>query len=498
MSAEKKLLCFFISFFLNHLSFCQVTLTGTVVTGSSTTTCVDGTFGGGPEVHWGMNFDSQGYSTYPEAGICFVNFPNDQYLESFNCASDYPITIQVCFRAFEDDGAACIVSASCLEEVCQNFAVPSPGTTINYALSTTGGASEGSASFRFTATGSFPTTADDVCSAIHLGTLPSSSSLGNIAASNYNNICGTSTGDPNPWGGENDAGVWFSFTTGTDPSSTIDFSAASDPQMVGDDLNIQLALYESSNGTCTGTLTLFDEIGDDLDNNTTLSLTCLEENTTYFLLVDGEETSADLGVGRFGVELSDDGVQDPMDGCDPLPVELVRFTAMNSQDHVMLSWTTSTEINNDFFILEYSIDDVVYESLSELRGAGNSVKELTYKWKDENPSNGITYYRLTQIDFDGTSEVISVIRNEFDWNSKSVVYPTKAGEEVTILLNSAKIGSAEIEILDLSGIVQIRQAKELKIGQNRIKVKTADLPTGNYIVILKYGGQVDSHRIVRQ
>ncbi|WP_462250066.1 T9SS type A sorting domain-containing protein [Ekhidna sp.] len=474
-------------------------MTGTVNTGSSTTTCEDGTFGGGPEVHWSMNFDAQGYVTYPEAGICFVNFPNDQYLESFDCALDYPTTIQVCFRAFEDDGAVCIVNASCLEEVCQNFTVPSPGSDVTYAIATTGGDSEGSASFTFSTSGSFISSPDDICSAFNLGTLPSSGSLGNDGLSNYNNICATNSGDPNPWGGENDAGVWFSFNTGIDPSSTVSLSATSDPQMLGDDLNIQLAVYESSNGACSGTLTLVDEAGDDANNNTSLQLTCLNANTTYFLLVDGEAGfPAGLEVGRFGVEINDDGIQDPMDGCETLPVELLSLESFNLTDMVAISWTTSIEINNDFFILEKSNDGENYKLLIEVGGAGNSERELAYKYMDENPSDGITYYRLTQIDFDGTREVLGIIRNEFDLDSKSIIYPTVADTKINVVIQATESGFVEIEILDSSGIIQVRQTDELKQGQNFLDLKMTTLKKGNYIVILKYQGQIDTHRVVKR
>ncbi|MCO6499072.1 MAG: HYR domain-containing protein [Vicingus serpentipes] len=149
---------FIISFQLSS----QVTLTVRVDSGSSGTSCTDGAFGGGPELQWRVQIAGQGYTTYPQAGGCYVNPPNTQYNEVFNCA--LPASLQVCFRAFEDDGATCIVSESCLEQVCQNFATPTPGSSITYNLMIPNNGSNtswGDVNFTITATGSFSSTGID-------------------------------------------------------------------------------------------------------------------------------------------------------------------------------------------------------------------------------------------------------------------------------------------------------------------------------------------------
>lgn len=228
--------------------------------------------------------------------------------------------MSLCFRAFEDDGSECAVTESCLVEVCQNFATPSPGGSITYTLSIPNNginASWGSVNFTISATGSFDGQGNDlICNAIDLGTLNSNTSIGNNTLSNYNNFCATNAGDPNPWGGNNQQGVWFQFTTGAFPASLITIDAKSDPQVFGDGLDLQLALYESSNGSCSGALTLIDEgysgaetfLDEDLDVN------CLKPNTTYFLLVDGVNTGIFGGLeGFFGLEIYDNGIQQAAD-----------------------------------------------------------------------------------------------------------------------------------------------------------------------------------------
>ncbi len=297
--------------------YAQVTLTVRVNSGNSATTCTDGFLGGAPEPHWRVEVAGQGYTTYPVRGLCFTNPPNTQYSQTFDCANAYPANLQVCFRAFEDDGVACLVSESCLQQICQNFPTPAPGSSSTFTLSIPAGSSSGSVNFTITATGAFtlPGAAfDQICNAVNLGTLPSGASVGNDGLSNLGNFCATNTAEPNPWGGgSNQQGVWFRFTTGPNPAATIRFNANSDPQNLGDGLDLQIALFSSSNGTCTGALNLIrqeqDGIGIIWDEE--MFVDCLQPNTTYFLLVDGENsflTGSNGQQGFFGLEIYDNGI----------------------------------------------------------------------------------------------------------------------------------------------------------------------------------------------
>ena len=152
-----------------------------------------------------------------------------------------------------------------------------------------------------------------ICNAVNLGTLNSGATIGNSTLSNFGNFCANDAGEPEPWGGQNNQGVWFSFTTGATPGAVIEFDANSDPASRGDGLDLQLALYESSNNTCSGTLSLVQEdyegAGTIWDEDMTTN--CLKPNTTYFLLVDGENsfiTGSNGQEGYFGISIRDNGI----------------------------------------------------------------------------------------------------------------------------------------------------------------------------------------------
>jgi hypothetical protein len=85
----------------------------------------------------------------------------------------------------------------------------------------------------------------------------------------------------------------------------------------------------------------------------------------------------------------------------PLPISLLDFDAVPLLENVLLTWTTASETNNDFFTLERSQDGVHFDEIITVDGAGNSNQILQYKSTDFTPLNGTSYYRLKQTDFDG-------------------------------------------------------------------------------------------------
>lgn len=98
---------------------------------------------------------------------------------------------------------------------------------------------------------------------------------------------------------------------------------------------------------------------------------------------------------------------------NPLPISLLSFTASPQPEYNLVQWTTATEKNNDLFILERSEDAIVFDEVYNASGAGNSLEPLDYEFRDYCPVPDITYYRLTQVDYDGsktTSEIVSCIR----------------------------------------------------------------------------------------
>jgi len=133
---------------------------------------------------------------------------------------------------------------------------------------------------------------------------------------------------------------------------------------------------------------------------------------------------------------------------NPLPIELLSFNAVYNGKTVDLAWKTASETNNDYFTIERSKDGVFFEIIGLVDGAGNSNSILNYKFEDNYPLKGSSYYRLKQTDFDNNhsySGIIPIENNSVDMEFNVFPNPTTAesihisvsgaaGEEVLVVL----------------------------------------------------------------
>ncbi len=141
-------------------------------------------------------------------------------------------------------------------------------------------------------------------------------------------------------------------------------------------------------------------------------------------------------------------------GGSALPVELINFEAELVDGQVNLRWITASEVNNDYFIVERSADAINWEELSYVNGAGNSTNTLNYMDVDPSPLSDVSYYRLKQVDFDGTSTLsdIRLIRNTMN-KEVVMVYPNpiNQNEDFFIEVGGFSEANLRIEILDVGG-----------------------------------------------
>ncbi|MBK8497907.1 MAG: hypothetical protein IPL52_03595 [Flavobacteriales bacterium] len=92
-----------------------------------------------------------------------------------------------------------------------------------------------------------------------------------------------------------------------------------------------------------------------------------------------------------------------------LPIELLRFDANAMDDRVRVEWSTASERDNALFVVERSTDAEHYESIGTIPGAGNSLLMRAYIFDDPRPLHGLAYYRLRQVDLDGTTTLSDAV-----------------------------------------------------------------------------------------
>jgi len=175
---------------------------------------------------------------------------------------------------------------------------------------------------------------------------------------------------------------------------------------------------------------------------------------------------------------------------NPLPVTLLSFKGEKLEKSSLLKWETKTEINNDYYQLEKSNDGINYSYLAQVSGAGNSNIELEYSYIDENPYNGDNYYRLKQVDFDGTFKYYSPIVINF--NTLGVdedinLYPNPVVNNQNLIISYNSINNNSIiKIIDIKGSeINVNYT----ITEDKISISTTNLDKGTYFAILNTNGE---------
>jgi len=121
-----------------------------------------------------------------------------------------------------------------------------------------------------------------------------------------------------------------------------------------------------------------------------------------------------------------------------LPVELVDFSAkVNNDQQVVLEWGTATELNNDYFMVERSVNTTNWENIGRVNGKGNSNALQQYQYIDQNPILGQSYYRLRQKDLDGKEEIFAPKVVKVRSSDTSVtLFPNPASQELNIVFEN--------------------------------------------------------------
>jgi|GEM_PF-5311775 hypothetical protein len=179
---------------------------------------------------------------------------------------------------------------------------------------------------------------------------------------------------------------------------------------------------------------------------------------------------------------------------DPLPVELVSFSAKTLSGEIQIYWETATEKNNDHFIVEKKGLENDWRKISIVQGAGNSNSLIHYSSTDLNPISGTQYYRLKQVDLDGKFEYSNVLRVDYGTNSNQV-FPNPFTDKIFVKTN----GENSVKKFEMKSITgnSIKTTVEY-LGQNKWEVNTQSLETGTYILYVYTGSQVEVRKIIKR
>lgn len=184
-----------------------------------------------------------------------------------------------------------------------------------------------------------------------------------------------------------------------------------------------------------------------------------------------------------------------------LPIELSKFEAKCHNDKVYIIWTTSSEKDNEAFIIERSSNAVDFIEIARIGGYGNSIEAINYQYTDESPDSGDNYYRLVQIDTDGTrtqSEIIVAKCHDNKLDDMQVeAYPNPFNDELTISLYNFDGQNTTIEIFDMLGKIVKSISVLNPSNYHEITISIDGLPQAAYNLRVSASGHVTNKIVVK-
>jgi len=210
-------------------------------------------------------------------------------------------------------------------------------------------------------------------------------------------------------------------------------------------------------------------------------------------------TVAEVNAGQFGAAIAArvqsatarvDHMRITIYSISTLPVELVHFAAVPDGGRIALTWATATDQDNERFVVLRSRDAIDFEEVMSMPGAGTSQQMLHYAAYDEHPHPGTTYYRLKQVDHDGTedySPMVAVTIKE----AGAMVYPNPTDGVVTI--RTGNLEMAEVSILNSE--LQVVRTARLVDGDPMLNL--SGHPDGMYILLLQTGASTEAVRVMK-
>jgi hypothetical protein len=170
----------------------------------------------------------------------------------------------------------------------------------------------------------------------------------------------------------------------------------------------------------------------------------------------------------------------------PLPVDLIHFDVHAATNHsASLHWATASEINNSHFEIERSYDSRTFEMIDQVVGNGNSQHQIDYNYIDDgiHSFENTAFYRLKQVDFDGTSEYSDIRVVRFDELGSGLdfsAYPNPLTNELSVMVSLSNGEAYQIEVTNLQG-AKVHQ--ENHVYDNGIhKLNTSEWNSGMYIL----------------
>jgi hypothetical protein len=289
----------------------------------------------------------------------------------------------------------------------------------------------------------------------------------------------------------------------TNPGSCSRYNADGTSDL--DDSRVSISITNTSTGTTTtGPTMLVDETINGWSTLSCFTTLAGSGSTTLNLALNAEDFVMYAGGGFFGNDIFIDditftevsGVSCESAPCNtPTPVTWLSFKGSIVQEGTLLTWQTTSEVNNSKFIVQSSTDGISYKSIGSIPAGIPGNFSNSYTFLDQSIyAESVIYYRILQLDIDDSQNFSRVIAVSSDNIGLAIlVSPNPFQDETKAIFRSLSETSCLVDILDVSGKIAYSAVHptntEISLGEG--------LPSGVYIVSMKGSSEVKNVRIVK-
>ncbi len=204
-----------------------------------------------------------------------------------------------------------------------------------------------------------------------------------------------------------------------------------------------------------------------------------------------------LVIDNNGATATDDVRINVMQGI-VLSVDFLSFSATEKNNNVALKWATTREDNSSHFIVEHSINGLVYDSIGKVVATGNTNTVINYAFLHLNPATGNNYYRLKQVDRNGKYMYSSVQManqgNAFTYR----ILQNPVYDHVKLSIQSPKPEKLQVQIREAGGRLVLQREVMLTKGRSTLTIPVTTLSNGSYVITFRVGDIYESGVFIKQ
>lgn len=214
-----------------------------------------------------------------------------------------------------------------------------------------------------------------------------------------------------------------------------------------------------------------------------------EELSATFNSADDTWTGTTTDFSPFGI--GDDGGFAAL-----LPIELLSFQAEWKNGTALITWRTASEQNNDYMAVERSANGATFREIGRVSGARNSSSPIDYSFVDQRPNSGVNYYRLRQVDMDGSFTYHKIVAlASIDRADEVALVPTAVAGNFDLVFGTPLNRAVKMAMYNTAG--QLLRQEVIAAGSMVKSVEAGTLEQGLYIVRLDIGNAVVTRRFVK-